>query len=148
MELLDEIRQSLPLAPDDEPLDTAKLRSRCEQSRNRKKTVEQLIDLITACGLFIQSYAEDVKLCMWLLLSHSVANMMCQGKRLAKNLISNKAEDIATFRQQLRKLHDAFIDETIVDVDINVQRILANVESIGERLEDHGMWYIADVCML
>ena len=32
--------------------------------RKVKKTIEQLIDLITTCGSFIQSYAGDVSFCM------------------------------------------------------------------------------------
>jgi hypothetical protein len=66
---------------------------------------------------------------------------MFAGKRLVKSLPSNKKDVIASFREQLKKLHDAFIDETIVNVDINVLRILGQVQSIGEHLEEHGLYY-------
>jgi len=67
------------------------------------------------------------------------ANAMCLGKRLTKNLLGNKADDIANFRQQLKRLHDAFIDETLVDIDANVLHIIQQVEFISEHLEEHGM---------
>jgi len=46
---------------------------------------------------------------------------------------------IPNFRQQLERLHNAFIDEDITNFDISIQHILGRVEPIGELLEDHGM---------
>jgi hypothetical protein len=75
--------------------------------------------------------------------SHSGTNAMRLGKRLLKNLPGSKADDI---REQLKKLHKALIDKTIVNVDINTLRILGRVESIGERLEEHGISYVNVSC--
>jgi hypothetical protein len=105
------------------------------------------MDVIIECGYFIQSYAKDVNFCVYLSRSHSRANVIYLGTRLLKNLPGNKVDVIAKFRERLKKLHDAFIDETIVNVDINVLRILGQVGSISERFEEHGMTYVIAIYM-
>jgi hypothetical protein len=54
-DLLDEIEMALDLAPD---VDT--LRSRCQKSDRHEKTLTRLLEQITECGHFIQSYVKDV----------------------------------------------------------------------------------------
>jgi len=41
---------------------------------------------------------------------------------------------VENFRQMLRKLREDFVSEVIVTVEMNVFRIIAEVESIGENV--------------
>ena len=54
-DLLNEIEVALDLAPDAEAL-----RSRCRRSDRHEKTLTRLLEQITECGHFIQSYVKDV----------------------------------------------------------------------------------------
>ncbi len=65
MDLLDEMKLALRLAPDTETRDAATLKRQCEQSEKRKETFNDMMNLITNCGYFIQSYAKDVSFCMY-----------------------------------------------------------------------------------
>jgi len=65
MALLDELKLALRLTPDTEALDAAALKLYCEQSEKRKETFNDMMNLITNCGYFIQSYAKDVSFCMY-----------------------------------------------------------------------------------
>jgi len=71
MALLDELKLALRLAPDTETLDAATLKLYCEQSEKRKETLKDMMNLVTNCGYFIQSYAKDVSFCMYPSLLHS-----------------------------------------------------------------------------
>jgi len=62
--LLDAMEQALHLAPETELLDVARLRSSCERSANRRKTVMHMMAQISECGHFIQSYVKDVNFCV------------------------------------------------------------------------------------
>jgi len=54
-DLLNDIEAALDLDPD-----TEMLRSRCQKSDRHEKTLCQLLELISECGHFIQSYVKDV----------------------------------------------------------------------------------------
>ncbi len=72
MALLDAIEQALHLAPSNETVDAAKLKFHCERSEKRKETVKNIMNLISECGYFIQSYVKDVNFRTYPTLSHSV----------------------------------------------------------------------------
>lgn len=56
--LLDAIDQTLDLAPDADSL-----RMCCESSKNHQKTLLRMLEQISECGYFIQSYVKDVNFC-------------------------------------------------------------------------------------
>jgi len=66
MVFLDAIADALRLTPGTETLDAIKLRSHCEQSEKRKEAVKCMMNLITECGYFIQSYIKDSSFRMYL----------------------------------------------------------------------------------
>ena len=65
MALLDELELALRLAPDTETPDAPTLSFYCEQWKERRETFKDMMNLITNCGYFIQSYAKDVNFCMY-----------------------------------------------------------------------------------
>ena len=57
---------------------------------------------------------------------------------MERDLAVEKIKDpVSKFREKLKQIHDAFINDDIVNFDVNT-RILENVESMANRLEDHG----------
>ncbi len=66
--------------------------------------------------------------------------MSCVEERVVKSVASDpRKSHFAKLREQLKHLRKAFIDETIVNVDTNIIRILGQVESLSELLEEHGV---------
>lgn len=130
VDLLDAMDQALNLAQDGETL-----RLRCGRSDNHKKTLKCLIDLITECGYFIQSYLKDVNFCVYSLhfVLPSVLKRHVLGKRFMKNVLSNGNITVENYRESLKNLRDDFVSEAIVNVESNVFRIIEKVEDHGAR---------------
>jgi len=129
LDLLDEIDVALDLAPDEDTL-----RSRCEKSDHHKKTLTRLLEQITECGHFIQSYVKDVN--FGTCFSHSAHTRFQRinhsGNRLLKHFVSNGKTVVDNFRRMLRKLREDFVSEVIVNVETDIFRIIEEVESIDE----------------
>jgi len=94
--------------------------------------------LIAECGYFIQSYSKDVDFRTYPPLSYCV--LLCSfkllGNGLEESIARNETNVIAKLRQQLKEVHDAFVGETVVNVDTNILHILDQVESLGQHLDD------------
>src|SRR6266545_5835072 len=130
------MEQALDLTPD---ADTLKLR--CKLSKNHEKTLVLMMHQISECGRFVQSYAKDVNFCMSFI-SFKVDNGLIRslGKRFIKNMASNEKKIVVNFQETLMKLRHNFLSEVIVTVEINVFRILAELESITEVIKGLGVW--------
>ena len=76
---------------------------------------------------------------LFIAIQHWFTNSIRLGKRLGKNIAGNKKDVIKEFRDKLKQLRDAFINETTVEIGTNVLRVLGHVKVIGENLEDHSM---------
>jgi predicted transcriptional regulator len=128
--LLDDIEVALDLTPD---ADT--MRPRCQKSDRHEKTLSRLLEHLTECGHFIQSYVEDVNFGSCHLFSTRPQVLINRSaKRMLKNLVNDGKTVIQNFRQILKKLRDDFVSDVIVAVETNVFRILADVVSIGENV--------------
>jgi len=134
--LLDAIEGALDLASDAEML-----RFRCKRSANHEKTLCRLFDQIGKCRRFIQTYVKDVNFCksspscmLFFELIHESS-----GIRSIKNIGGDTKNVIEDYRQMLKKLRDDFVSEAIVNVEIDVSRILVEVESISESIKGLGI---------
>ena len=114
MNLLDVVDQAPGLVQDAETL-----RLRCQRSDNHKKC---LIDLITECGYFIQSHLKDVNFSVYSLYFFlpSVLNSHVVGK-LMKNVLSNGKMVVENHRKTFQKLHNDFVNEAIVNAELNIR---------------------------
>jgi len=82
------------------------------------------------------------------LLSYWYTNLFYLDKIVHKD-IANDAKDspFAKFGEQLKQFHSAFVDKPIVDVDNNIDCILASIKSIGDNvnevnknIKEHSKW--------
>jgi hypothetical protein len=69
MELLLAIEDALNLTP---KANIEDLKLCLEKSTNRKTVLSRMMDLITECAYFIQSYVTDINFCMYLSSLHPV----------------------------------------------------------------------------
>lgn len=142
MDLFEAILNALRLTPGHESLNATELRFLCEQSEKRREAVNRMMDLVTECGYFIQSCMKDIDFCesrsRWI--PYQSANSTYPGKGLERGLAIEEIKNpVSKFREQLKQIHDAFInDGDTVNVDVNI-RTLEKVDSMANRLEDHGM---------
>ena len=129
LDLLDEIGVALDLAPD---ADT--LKSRCQKSDHHEKTLTRLLQQVSECGQFIQSYVKDVSFGTWPPHAQRCKLIHSSGNRLLRNLVSDGKTVVDNFRQMLRKLREDFVSEVILAVETNIFRVLAEVEFISENV--------------
>jgi hypothetical protein len=123
--------------------DTFDIVEKADQLRRKSKSdiVIRMVQQTTECAWFIRDYMkieEFCKLDKLIVLSNSSSHS-CEGKRMAKNIVSSRKDQVDKFKSKFEELRSAFETEAIVEVEIAVLRVADDLQSVKKDLKELGM---------
>ena len=122
--------------------DTFDIVEKADQLRrnSKSKIIVRMVQQTTECAWFLRDYMKIEEFCMmrtislFILWSHS-----CEGKRMAKNVGSNQKDQVDKFKSKFEELRHAFQAEGIVEIEIAVLRVVDDLQSLKQNLNELSM---------
>ena len=123
--------------------DTFDIVEKADQLRreSKRKIIVRMVQQTTECAWFICDYMKIEEFCMlqhFHCLSCDLTHS-CEGKRMAKNVGTSRKDQVDKFKSKFDELRCAFQAEGIVEIEIAVLRVVDDLQSLKQNLNELSM---------
>ena len=102
--------------------------------------IMRMVQQTTECAWFIRDYVKIGEFCAYKIISlFIICTYSCEGKRMAKNIMSSRKDQVDKFKSKFDELRNAFQANSVAEIEITVLRVVDDLQSVKRNLDDMGM---------
>ena len=109
--------------------------------QSNSNIIMRMVQQTTECAWFIRDYIKIGEFCelykmisLFIICTHSH-----KGKRMAKNIMSSRKDQVDKFKSKFDELRNAFQANSVAEIEITVLRVVDDLQSVKRNLDDMSM---------